>query len=276
MRVLILIIVAVAAVAALCAPLPSQAQGASAIPDIEPGKINELRIGLPELLRRFAGNSRLKPITEALVDVAVPENFDATREWPMLIVSASQDPGYNSSRELMRGFVKPALAAGWVVLAADAAEPLTAIEDDTTGMRFAVIQAGLAALKEKWPDSVHWPLAFGGFSGGAKRSGVLAFLATVEGRVPIGMFLGGCNEPTPAEMLDSYGRPLPQFLKVPVFLSSGSSDRIATPMQHREVERALARAGFTRIRLETYEGPHHLSQDNVRTALEWFAAERGK
>jgi len=250
--------------------------GAEATLAIEPGKITEFRVELPSHLRELAGKNRLAPISEALVAVAVPENFDAARPWPMLIVSASQDPGYNSSRELMRGFAQPALDAGWIVLAADPSPALTDQGDDTTGLRYALAKAALSGLARAWPDSTHWPIAFGGFSGGSKRSGALAFLTTVEGRAPIGMFLGGCTEPTPALSLEGYGKPLPDFLKVPVFLSSGDHDKIATPQEHRDVQRDLLAAGFKQVRLETYAGRHQLSASQVRTALEWFAAEHGK
>jgi hypothetical protein len=244
---------------------------------IKPGEVAEFRVSIPANLRALAGDIRLSPVTTAIVDVAVPPNFDASREWPMLIVSASQDPWANSSRAFMReGFLDAALAAGWVVLAADPAQHLTVREDDTNGLHYALVASALLALKQTWPDSGHWPIAYGGFSGGSKRSGVLAFLSTVEGRTPIGMFLGGCNEPTPAWSLEGYGKPLPALLRVPVFLSSGDRDPVATPTQHRSVQRDLLATGFTRVRLETYAGRHDFSPEQVKMALDWFIAEHNK
>jgi surfactin synthase thioesterase subunit len=239
---------------------------------VVPGKTTQFEIVLPENLRRFAGRGKLSAVTTALATVAVPANFDPARAWPMLVISASSDPGYTDSRAWMRGFVAPALAAGWVVFAADAAEVPGVPAADNNELRLALVLAAQSALAKVWPDSVHWPLAFGGFSGGAKRSGVLAFLSTVEGRTPIGIFLGGCNEPTPVMVLDAYREPLPQFLKIPVFLSSGSRDPVATPEQHEEVARQLAAAGFSALRLETYPGRHNLYQEHVQAALQWFAA----
>jgi hypothetical protein len=243
---------------------------------IEPGKTVEFRVELPANLRALAGDGKLTPVSAAVVDIAVPPGFDPARPWPILIVSASQDPGYNSSRELMHDFMDPALAAGWVVLGADPAAPVRTVESDTTGMRYALVKSALSALVKAWPDSARWPIAFGGFSGGSKRSGVLAFLSSVDGRTPIGMFLGGCNQATPADAMDGYGKPLPAFLTVPIFLSSGNRDPIATPEQHREVAHDLVIDGFTRVRLETYKGHHGLSQGQVRMALQWFLTEQGK
>ena len=248
-------------------------QGATALA-IVPGKTTEIRIEMPDALRRMAGGGALSPVSGALIAIAVPENFDAARAWPILIVSATSDPGYNLSRRSMRGFVEPALTAGWVVLAADPAEPLAGVDDDTNVLRYALIKTALAALASAWPDSTRWPIAFGGFSGGSKRTGVLALVSTIEGRRPIGLFLGGCNEAAAVWALEEYRKPLPQFLRVPVFLSSGERDAIATPAQHRQVQRDMIGAGFSRVRLDSYSGRHELNQQQVRAALEWFAGVR--
>jgi hypothetical protein len=243
---------------------------------VVPGKTTQFRIALPESLRLFAGGGKLSPVTTVLAAIAVPDNFDPARPWPVLIVSPSSDRGYRDARAWMRGFVDPALAAGWVVFATDPAEvPANPLDDDNE-LRFAMIRAAEAALAKAWPESVHWPLAFGGFSGGSKRSGVMAFLSTLQGRTPIGMFLGGCNEATPASALDAYGKPLPDFLRVPVYLSSGKRDKTATPAQHAEVELQLAAAGFKAIRLESNPGPHDVYAPHVREALEWFAAQQAR
>jgi predicted esterase len=262
--------------AAACCNAGEPAATANAALVIAPGTTTQFRVVLPENLRRFAGKGKLSPVTTVLAAIAVPDNFDPKRPWPMLIVSPSSDRGYRDARAWMRGFVEPALAAGWVVFATDPAEvPANPLEDDNE-LRFAMIEAAEAALAKIWPDSAHWPLAFGGFSGGSKRSGVMAFLSTLQGRTPIGMFLGGCNEATPASALDAYGKPVPDFLRVPVYLSSGKHDKVATPAQHAEVELQLAAAGFKQIRLESNPGPHDLYQPQVREALEWFAAQRAK
>jgi predicted esterase len=261
----------IVAILALCWAFDAPAASTLAI---APGATTQFKIELPQNLRRFAGRGDLSPVTTALVAVAIPEHFDPSRPWPMLAVSASSDPGYNDSRALMRGFVAPALAAGWVVFAADAEFKPGAIVTDNNELRFALILAAEAALYQAWPDSARWPLAFGGFSGGAKRSGVLALLSTIEGRTPIGIFLGGCNEATPVMALDAYGKPLPSFLHVPFFLSSGRRDAVATPAQHADVARELGAAGFDRIRLESHSGKHQLYQPHVEAALQWFAALR--
>jgi hypothetical protein len=242
---------------------------------VEPGGVVEFRAEVPLELRRIIGGGNLSSVTNALVALAVPKSFDAARSWPILIVSATSDAGLTQSRRALRNFVAPALAAGWVVVAADPAEPLANADEDTNLLRYGLIKAALSALATAWPDAAQWPVAFGGFSGGSKRSEILAFIATLDGRPPIGLFLGGCNE-APVELaLRKYREPLPALLRAPVFLSSGTRDDIATPAQHRDVERALLDAGFTDVRLETYPGRHELSHEQVRTALDWFSQRLG-
>ncbi|HEV8689061.1 MAG TPA: hypothetical protein VGQ91_02100, partial [Ideonella sp.] len=80
----------------------------------------QLRIELPAEMRMLAGQGgRPSRVKEALVSVAWPPGFDAQREWPVLVVNATSDPGYNSSRALAAQYRASAAAAGWVVVAAD-------------------------------------------------------------------------------------------------------------------------------------------------------------
>jgi hypothetical protein len=202
--------------------------------------------------------------------VAVPANFDPAKPWPVLVVSATTgNRGAVSSRRLMARFIAPALAAGWVVVAADPDQPV-AQEQDTNALRYALIKAGITVLAMDWPGSEKWPVVFGGFSGGAKRSAWLAALSALDGRPAIGVFQGGCNEPAMADALENYRPERRPFVAVPVFLSSGDQDPIATPEQQRDVRIALADAGFRRVRLETYAGGHELNAAHVAAALQWF------
>jgi predicted esterase len=176
----------------------------------------------------------------------------------------------------MRSFVEPGLAAGWIVLAVDPAKPNSDAANDNLILRYSLIKAVLLAIQASWPESGRWPIAFGGFSGGAKASGFLALISAIDGRLPIGIFLGGCNEATPADALNIYHRPQPGFASVPVFLSSGINDTIASPSQQRNVKEDLLNAGFTRVRLESYQGEHHLSPEHLQAALQWFDAEAAR
>jgi hypothetical protein len=71
----------------------------------------------------------------------VPPSFDATRDWPVLAVSATSDVEYRSSRAHLRAYADTALSRGWIVIAADAEEEVAAEQDDVP-LRYALIQGG--------------------------------------------------------------------------------------------------------------------------------------
>ena len=76
----------------------------------------------------------------------------------------------------------------------------------------------------------------------------------------IGMFMGGCNEDL-ASLGLKLSQPGEQFKQVPIFLSSGTTDPIATPEQHATVKQSMRRTGFEKIRLENYEGTNQKHQE---------------
>lgn len=121
--------------------------------------------------------------------------------WPILIISATVDA---SNIELLHAYKEAALAAGWVILAADApAKP----KEDNTDRRLALIDAALDYLAAHWPDSKNWPSAAGGFSGDAKRSGFVAGWLMKQQRRVLGILMGGCNEDTATMALDRFHPP---------------------------------------------------------------------
>ena len=237
---------------------------------IEPRQFTEFDAPLTTQLREFAsGTQHPCATTVARAAVVVPPDFSPDRPWPVLLVSATSDPGYNSSRQLMRAFMAPALEAGWVVVAAD---PNSDRDDDSDRLRYALLIAAIGRLQREWPYFPEWPRAFGGFSGGAKCSASLAAMATVLGHRPIGVFQGGCNEPAMSYVLHRFRVEPVAVLDIPIFLSGGRDDPIAPPEQVDEVASALRRAGFTHLRYERYSGSHELEADHVERALRWFAA----
>ena len=200
------------------------ASAAFAAPGLKPGAVNEFSVELPMELRKLAGRGQVSPVTHALVAIAVPANIDMAHEWPVLVVSATSDPQFHSSRKLMSAYAETALAAGWIVVAADPAEEVAAEQDDVP-LRLALVKAALAALALQWPGSDKAPLAFGGFSGGAKYSGWLAAAFASEGRNVIGIYLAGINQDTLVAAAEQFHVLDAKFKNVPVFLQSGRNGR---------------------------------------------------
>ena len=198
--------------------------------------------------------------------VSFPPGFDPARPWPILVVTSTSDFGRTSPMDAP--WYRPSAdAEGWVVLAPDAVgKPRV----DSTPWRLAALAAALEAMRRDWPQSLRWPVAFAGFSGGSKRCATLGAMLAKGGIIrPAGFFLGGVNEDRLSDGYKTY-HPAESFLDVPVWLSSGSDDRIATPAAHELVRQSITRTGFQRVRLEGWRGEHQLSRGEVRRALRWF------
>lgn len=261
-RLLTLLLLSTVATAPLAAP------GALA-----PG-FSEYKVELPEDLRKVAGRGRVSPVTHALVTIAAPANFDPTREWPVLVVSATSDVGYSSSRGLLRAYADAALASGWLLIGADPSEKLT-FEQDHLPMRLALNTAALAVLARQWPGGARAPLAFAGFSGGSKHSGWLAAAFASQGRSVIGMYLAGVNVDTVIDAANVFNMLNANFKRIPIFLQAGNADLTATPAQHQEIAFELQRAGFENVRLEYVPGEHDVDPTLLPEALGWFARTAG-
>jgi len=233
------------------------------------GGLSQFQVELPSELRQLAGRGHLSPVMHALVTIAVPENFDTARDWPVMVISATSDSQYHSSRRLLGAYADTALTDGWILVAADPAESVP-IEQDEVALRYALNTAALAVLALQWPEAGRAPLAFGGFSGGAKYSGWLAAAFASQGRTVIGVYLAGINQDTLVSAAQQFKVLDETFRRIPVFLQSGEKDEIATPGDHRGVQEELKRAGFRHTRIEHFPGPHVVDPRPLRTALDWF------
>lgn len=207
-------------------------------------------------------------VTEARVGVAVPDRFDPSRPCRVLVVSATSD-GNASSIDHARQYMKEALARGWVVMAADGPNGETPAKHSNT-WRWSLLRAGLEEMQRAWPLSHSWSYATAGFSGGAKRSGYIAALLAEADYPVIGMFLGGCNQDMASEGLKDYGPKRSTFLRVPIFISNGTEDKVSTVQHAQQVRDSVRATGFKEVRLETYAGGHGLHEAHVDLALGWF------
>lgn len=239
---------------------------ALALPALKPDELVEFRVELPVEFQSVVGEVRV-----ARVAVATPATFDPMQPWRVLIVSATSDPGHQSSRALMTAYRSAAAGAGWIALAADP-DTEVAQSEHSPALRFVLASVALDAVLPQWREPGRSTLAFAGFSGGAKYAGWLAALFTTQGARVAGIFLSGVNEERVAtaamqlKVLDE------GYRSVPVFLQAGRSDPVATAARHREIRAELLRRGFRSVRLEFVEGGHRVDANWLPTALEWFAA----
>jgi len=245
------------------APASSSATG------LEPGGVSQFEIELTPELRRIAGRGELSAAARAVVAVSLPADFDPSRDWPVMVVSATSDRPYHSSRGLLAEYAAAARDEGWILLAADPWPDVPKAQDDAT-LRFAVNFAALAVLQSQWPGAARAGLAFGGFSGGSKYSGWLAAAFASQGRKLIGIYAAGINRDTIAATARDMGVLDDNYRRVPVFLQSGERDPVSTPEEHRQVQSELDRAGFKHVRVEYFPGRHEVEPALLRSALRWF------
>jgi predicted esterase len=246
------------------------ATAALAAPGLTAGALNEFDVELPTALRNIAGRGSLSPVTHALITIAVPPKMDLARERPVLVISATSDAGSHSSRRLLRAYAETALASGWVLVAADPAESVT-VEQDDVPLRLALNTAALAVMGRQWARGATAPLAFGGFSGGAKYSGWLAAAFASQGRTVIGLYLAGINQNTLLDAATQFKVLNTDFKRIPVFLQSGEQDEVATTAEHQDLAGELIRAGFKNVRIVSFPGLHEVEPGPLRIALDWFS-----
>jgi hypothetical protein len=226
----------------------------------------DVRFPVPKYYQQYATQDGNPIPTVGRLFLLLPPNFDPRRVWPILIVSATKDPGHTGPSDAP--FYRAAAAAeGWIVLATDAT---VRPRNDSVSWRLALLAAGLEVVHHDWPKSAQWPVVFAGFSGGAKCAEWLGAMLTQTHSVNIrGFFLGGINQDQMPEALKTNPAPA-GFLRLPIWISSGINDRIATPLQEEQVKASLVRAGFENVRLSRFSGGHELYRVDLQSALKWF------
>lgn len=180
-------------------------------------------------------------------------------------------PSGGSAISSMPGVTNVALSQGWAVLAADG--PKIPANEDTIQVGWSMLSSVMRELARTWPQAKQWPVACGGFSGGAKRSAAVAAALVRDGWRVVGVFMGGCNEDRATTGLTLF-QPGPAFKRVPMFLSNGENDPIANMDYGSRVRDSMTRSGFVTVRLESHPGEHRLHKEHLREALIWFDSTR--
>lgn len=234
---------------------------------LAPGATVRVSVPLNDTEKSYVAEGGNAVPAYTVATLAVPGGFDPAKTWPVLVVFSSSQNQFPSWFDLICWYRKTALAEGWVLLAGDGPKPPPRL--DSSGWRAGHILAALDALHRSFPGSKNWPIACAGQSGGAKRASYLAPLLAAAGYRVTGIFLEGMNE---ERITDSYRRfnPGRDFLRTPIFLSSGVRDIIATLDQQNAVENSMRRTGFENIRHSTFPGGHQVLPRELREALRWF------
>jgi len=233
---------------------------------VQSGGSLDLQFPLSNYFQEYAAQGGNPRPTTGRALLFFPNGFDPARSWPILIVTSTTDLDRTSIMDAP-WYRDAAIKEGWVVLATDTTIRPRA---DSLQWRLSILTAGLRVIRTNWPQSAQWPVAFAGFSGGAKRGGILAaMLASNRGFKICGMFLAGINSDRVTAAYKDY-QPPADFLNTPIWISSGTTDQIAPPGTQEGVYYSLKRTGFNQVRLEKFFGGHALKSAEIQRALHWF------
>jgi len=240
--------------------------------ELKPGQRTNFECDIPSDLQGDASKNGNPTPLKAKAVMALPLGFDPLKNNPVLIVNATSD-GDASSVGHLGEYWETGIECGWVVIAAD---PVEKPKEDNNAWRWALISSTLQSMHSIWPQSKSWPVATAGFSGGAKRAGYMGALLVKNDYALIGMFMGGCNQDMASKGLDEFKPKKSDFLRVPIFLSNGKSDTVASVESGERTGKSMDKSGFKSIKLETYDGGHNLYRPHVKAALDWFMSESAK
>jgi len=233
---------------------------------VQSGGSLDLQFPLSNYFQEYAAQGGNPRPTTGRALLFFPNGFDPARSWPILIVTSTTDLDRTSIMDAP-WYRDAAIKEGWIVLATDTTIRPRA---DSLQWRLSILTAGLRVIRTNWPQSAQWPVAFAGFSGGAKRGGILAaMLASNRGFKTCGMFLAGINSDRVTAAYKDY-QPPADFLNTPIWISSGTTDQIAPPGTQEGVYYSLKRTGFKQVRLEKFFGGHALKSAEIQRALHWF------
>lgn len=217
-----------------------------------------------------------KQSTTAKMLLALPDGFNPTAQsWPILLVSATADGKASSITSAKSNYLPDATAKGYLVMAVDG-EFGKPPKGDPPMFRWTLVQAGLGALYQQWPDARMWPIAAAGVSGGGGYASYQAMLLLDQHYPLIGLLLSVTGH-TPDDFPEVLRKvPRAVIRTFPVFYSGGETDPITTKPVVEKARSELTAAGFKNVRFEMFPGGHQLHRPHLQAALEWFLAEHNK
>ena len=234
--------------------------------DVKPGRVYHLRIDLTDAEKEVASDEGNTPPEYAILSIGLPSEYDKEKVYPILFTSVTGNI-YAPNAYSIRSYYQQIQRSNWVVVSVDGDHwP----KHDTIIWRIAMMKAAIRFLDDRSPLFKRAPIAFGGFSGGAKISVYFTYFSTLLGKKPCGLFLGGCNYSPYREASKLTELRRADIQGIPVFYSMGKADEIASLRDSRKVATGMARAGFTEQQFAVHEGGHRLDGFHLLEALQYF------
>lgn len=249
-------------------------QGTFGSVPVEPGETIETDLPLPAEYVAFVakcyGGAAPHP-THIRASLAVPADFDPAKPQKVLIGVATASGDAMSIPTTRGAYTKGGLAHGYLLLAADGGDGKPKYNDGPD-YRLTLLKVALAELNARFPQAKkEWTFATAGFSGGAGYASHQALWLSTQGyRVGGMMLLNGGYYPTMWEHDPAMRGNTSRWHQIPVFISWGEKDTIATPAIMKDSINYTKNGGYQRVRAESHPGVHQAWEEHVNLALEWF------
>lgn len=220
------------------------------------GQINELKgMPLPEKWQKAFGHKTYD------AKIILPPNFDPNKKYPIIqhFVAGTGNPlgSLNSHKHVTSS--NNCVAFAVYTSAGNTVHPIY----DMCNL-----------LEEKWGvKTKKWPLIHTGFSGGGKKTGMLAADMVEQGMHLVGCFASGVNENRfehTLERVASKTATKKRYKKMAVWLNSATSDTIADPEDHKRVERQMKESGIKITKIFTFEGGHVPGWGSLPEGIKWI------
>ena len=261
------------------ASVPSPAEKSSPLQlngqTLTTGSRNEIEVPITDTSAlRTVKTSYGKPSTKAKMLLVLPDHFDPVgKVYPVLIVSSTTDGAGSSPGSAKANYLPEATNQGYVVMAVDGEFGKPASGDDSTDFRQAAVSSGLSAINQEWPQSKSWPIVTAGVSGGGGYASHQAMMLIQKQAPLIGLLLA-VTRWDPTDFPNVLQRtPFVPLHNLPIFISAGENDPIATKDVTDRMHQDVTRQGFRKVRFEHFSGGHTLNRQHLQTALDWFREE---
>lgn len=235
------------------------------------GSVNIIEAPLTE--ETLKKTRKYKDLTGIKIGIALPADFDPSVPGKFVWTSSP----INSEADRTAGnipsmglYAATALSQGWGVIAVDSNLGNPRREDNVAAIAdLPIHHQAIAMLSAAWPGFSKSSFACVGLSGGSKAS-FYRVGQLVTGKLHVcGLFLGGCNEDKTEDAKKETSVRSGDLRQVKLFVSNGKSDDIATMAMGKAVGNSADKV-FGEVRIETFDGGHAISQEQVKIALAWF------
>ncbi len=233
-----------------------------------PGELVYQRIELGLETRRMLQQSGSVEPRYAILSVRYP--MGGAEPNPKVFFTSVTSDIYAPNAYSIRKYIDAVNGGNWILMSVDAdVWP----ERDNVIWRLILFGEAMRYLQENWADYSRARFSYGGYSGGSKIAVYLAFFSMKIGKPPMGIFMGGCNEPVGDSASEIAGIPLENLRQTPLAFSIGAKDRIAKPRESRRVVKHWEKQGFSNILSLEHPDGHVLYPKHVRESLKWFEQE---